>query len=89
MKTTEALRFVFLLPGMPWGVGVFFGRSLIKVAQESNKDFVDVTHHFDPCKQYLVIWNKVDFRNLLGAMPQYDLLISYKDNKQYCWELPD
>lgn len=89
MKTTEALKSVFLLPGMPWGVDVFFGHNLYEVAQESNKDFVDVTHRFDPCKQYLVVWDRFDFRQFLGSMPQYDLLISNGDCNQYCWELKD
>lgn len=89
MKTIEALKSVFLLPGMPCGADVFFGHKLFEVAQASNKDFVDVTHHFDPCKQYLVVWDRFDFRDFLDSMPQYDLLISYKGIKKYCWELKD
>lgn len=87
MKTTEVLKSVFLLPGMPWGVDVFFGRSLYEQAQETNKEFIDVTHRFDPCKQYLVVWDRFDFRIFLGSMPQHDLLISKGECKQYCWEL--
>lgn len=87
MKAIEALSKMFLLPGMPWGVDVFFGRTLFELAQERNHDFEDVTHRFDPCKQYLVIWDRFDFRDFLGSMPHYDLLISNKDVKQYCWEL--
>lgn len=87
MKTTEFLKSVFLLPGMPWGVDVFFGRDLFEVEEGSNKEIFDVTHRFDLCKQYLVIWDRFEFRDFLGSMPQYDLLISSKDCKQYCWEL--
>ena len=87
MKTIEILKSVFLLPGMPWGVDVFFGRNLVAVAQKSNDDFVDVTHHFDPDKQYFVVWDRFDFRDFLGRMPQYDLLISKGECKQYCWEI--
>ena len=89
MKTSHALKSVFLLPGIPWGVDVFFGHNLYEVAQQSNKVFEDLTHRFDPCKEYFVVWNRFDFRDFLGSMPQPDLLISRGDCKQYCWELKD
>lgn len=89
MKTIEALKTIFLLPGMPWGVDVFFGYNLYENAMVSKKEFVDVTHRFERNKQYLVVWNKIDFQAFLGSMGQYDLLISHGDCKQYCWELKD
>lgn len=87
MKAIEIIKMYSLVPGMPWGVDVFFGRNLYKVAQESNKEFVDITHRFDPCKEYFVVWNRSDFRDFLGSLPQPDLLISRKECKQYCWEI--
>lgn len=87
MKTTEILKLVFLLPGMPWGVDVFYGRVLYELAQERNEEFIDVTHRFDPCKQYFVIWDRFDFRDFIGSMPCHDLLITKGDLKKYCWEL--
>lgn len=87
MKTTEVLKSVFLLPGMPWGVDVFYGRILYELAQETNKEFIDVTHRFDHCKQYFVIWDRSDLRDFIGKMPCHDLLLIKGDLKQYCWEL--
>lgn len=87
MKALEILRMVGLLPGMPWGADVFFGRSIWETTEERNENFVDVTHRFDPCKQYYVVWDRFDFRPFLDQMPQYDLLISKGDCKMYCWEI--
>ena len=87
MKTTEILKSMFLLPGMPWGVDVFYGRTLYELAQERNEEFNDVTHRFDPCKQYFVIWDRFDFRDFIGNMPCHDLLFVKGEMKKYCWEL--
>ena len=89
MKAIEILKFVGLLPGMPWGADVFFGRNLLNVAEEKKQNFVDVTHRFDPCKQYYVIWDRFEFRHFFEQMPQYDLLISKGDCKKYCWEIDE
>lgn len=87
MKTIEILKSLFLLPDMPWGVDVFYGRHIYEYAQETNNEFMDVTHRFDPCKQYLVVWDRIDFRDFIGQMPCHDLLIIKGDMKKYCWEL--
>lgn len=87
MKAIEIIKMINLIPEMPWGVDVFFGRHLYELAEEKNEDFCDVTHRFDPCKQYFVVWDRLCFRPFLEQMPQYDLLISKGDCKKYCWEI--
>lgn len=87
MNTKQVLKSVLNLPGMPWGADVFFGRILWEMAEETKKEFVDVTHRFDPCKEYFVVWNRNDFSDFLASMPHYDLLITKGDNKQYAWEI--
>ena len=87
MKAVEIVKKLVELNTLPWGVDVFFGRPLYVVAQDSGHDFCDVTHRFDPCKQYLVVWDTLKTGDILNSLGQYDLLIQGGSVKKYCWEI--
>lgn len=87
MKSIEILENVFLLPGFPWGVDIFFGRLLWETAQETNAEFIDVTHHFDPCKKYFVVWDRLEFLKFREEMPPHDLIIIKGNCKKFAWEI--
>ena len=87
MKATEILSKLYSFPGMPWGADVYFGRPIFEVAQKNKWVFEDVTHHFDPCKQYFVVWGRVEFVDFIESLGQYDLFIYKDDLKKYCWEI--
>lgn len=89
MKAEKILSNMFVLPGMPWGVDTFFGRVLWNLAEERNEEFIDVTHHFDPCKKYFVAWARQNFATFIDMMGPHDLLIINGPSKKYCWEIED
>lgn len=87
MNAKEILKKVPMLPGFPWGADVFFGRSLYEYADEQHAEFFDVTHHFDPLKEYFVIWDRFAFREFIDIMGPHDLLIVNGNCKKYAWEI--
>lgn len=87
MKAIEILENVCFLPGFPWGADMFFGRNLWDHAQETKAEFIDVTNHFDPCKRYFVVWDRVCFYEFREQMPPHDLMIIKGDCKKFAWEI--
>lgn len=87
MRVIKILENIFSLPGFPWGADIFFGRNLWNNAQETNAEFIDVTHSFDPTKKYFVVWDRFAFREFIDKMPPHDLLVINGDCKKFAWEI--
>ena len=87
MITSHLIRLQYLIPNFPWGIDIFFGRSIFATLDNRTLSKVAAEEDLDPNKEYLVIWNRADFAGLFEKMSLPDFIV--KDDKMFkrIWEL--